>query len=217
MKIAVLQVYNSKYQWGPMTEQINAVYCRRHGYTHIVQKDDKWIADHLGDRWLSWCYLPMLLEVMPKFDFVLKMDADAFFCDQQHPIESRLDDIHDLFATRDTVPSEWRYINAGVQGIRCSPWMFDFYRRLWQASSFANYERVPLHKWSRGDQNTINLMLLASPGFDARTRIVPSGSPLCMNTLTPGQPGGLDNFFPFVFHDVRKVNIEGWYKKLVTP
>jgi len=80
-----------QYHWGEqnrsyaVNQQINAMYCRRHGYEHIVKT-----FIPRDDRTHRWSKIPSMREELHDCDFLLYLDADAFFYSQELRIEDEL-------------------------------------------------------------------------------------------------------------------------------
>jgi len=80
-----------QYLWGDqnrsyqIVRKINAMYCERHGYEHVVKtfvpRDDR-----------AWCWskIPAMREELHDCGFLLYMDADAFFYSHELQIEEEL-------------------------------------------------------------------------------------------------------------------------------
>jgi hypothetical protein len=79
-----------QYHWGehrsyPLNRKINEAYCRRHGYEYVLKtfpaRDDR--APH-------WAKIPAMREELHDCDFLLFLDADAFFYSHELRIEDEL-------------------------------------------------------------------------------------------------------------------------------
>ena len=73
---------NRSYQIG---RKINAVYCERHGYEHVVKT-----FVPRDDRSFHWSKIPAMREELHDCDFLLYLDADAFFYSHELRIEEEL-------------------------------------------------------------------------------------------------------------------------------
>ena len=81
VKIAVVMFYTEDYSIGKHANQFNKIYCDKNNYDLFVYHD---IPEQLKKpiRHSSWCkhyYLNKHLE-NNKHDYVMWIDADAFFC-----------------------------------------------------------------------------------------------------------------------------------------
>ncbi|MCL2623688.1 MAG: putative nucleotide-diphospho-sugar transferase [Planctomycetaceae bacterium] len=80
-----------QYHWGEqnrsyqITRLINEMYCRRHGYEYVLKT---FIPRE--DRSLHWTKIPAMREELHDCDFLLFLDADAFFYSQELTIEEEL-------------------------------------------------------------------------------------------------------------------------------
>jgi len=85
-KIKVVQ-----YQWGKenqsydINRKINETYCRRHGYEHVVKT-----FPPRDDRSPHWAKIPAMREELHDCEFLLYLDADAFFYSHELTIEEEL-------------------------------------------------------------------------------------------------------------------------------
>jgi hypothetical protein len=80
-----------QYHWGEqnhsyqMNRKINEAYCRRHGYEYVVKT-----FVPRDDRSPHWAKIPAMREELHDCDFLLFMDADAFFYSHELTIEEEL-------------------------------------------------------------------------------------------------------------------------------
>jgi galactosyl transferase GMA12/MNN10 family len=88
-RIAVVTMHFGELPYARHSAAINAQYCRRHGYDfHITAPDDP----PLADRALIWYKVRRMADILPRCDFALWMDADAWFHDHDKRIEQLLDE-----------------------------------------------------------------------------------------------------------------------------
>ena len=86
LKVKVVQ-----YFWGEghtayrLGGRINEAYCRRHGYEHIVQS-----FSSRPDRACLWEKLPAIRSELHDCDFLMYLDADAFFYSHDLKLEEEL-------------------------------------------------------------------------------------------------------------------------------
>jgi hypothetical protein len=86
MTIKVIQ-----YFWGdqnrsyPMCREINKAYCRRHGYEYVAKT-----FPPRDDRAWRWSKIPAVREELHDCDFLLYLDADAFFYSHELTIEKEI-------------------------------------------------------------------------------------------------------------------------------
>lgn len=75
MKLAMMTFYNDAIKhYGDITSKINQMYCNIHNITWVVSNEPKY-----KNRHPAWENLPLLLEHVDSYDYVIWIDADAFF------------------------------------------------------------------------------------------------------------------------------------------
>jgi hypothetical protein len=128
MRIAVSTLQFGGLQHFPLSREINAAYCRKHGYAFEVRDTDP--ADK-RDRHPIWYKLKRLREILPDHDYVLQMDADAIFVDHQQSVESlvqRMEPEAVMLAGTDRYSEQivWNdnHVNTGVFVLRNHPTSF---------------------------------------------------------------------------------------------
>ena len=84
MKIAVLMWCDSETtkRYGNTSYHINKIYCDKHGYDLIFSSERRHDRDDL-----AWEKVPMVIEHIKKYDYVIWIDADAHFYIDRGPIE----------------------------------------------------------------------------------------------------------------------------------
>lgn len=114
MKITVCQFYTPNVSYGVYAEKINEKYCIDNGYNYFVEKDGIKIKSKIPDRSFTW-YKPHLIteaiEKYPDSDYILFLDIDAIFCNNNRKIEEFINDDFSILMTEDYGPS---LVNAGV-------------------------------------------------------------------------------------------------------
>ena len=121
MTFAVISFYTPNYKIGDHTKEVNTIYCKQHNYTYLSYSK---VPEYLKDRHPAWCKLHYLLENMKTktFDYVMWIDADAFFCNNDIKIEEWIDKAKDkrIIISRDPGYSLEQYeqhpkrLNSGV-------------------------------------------------------------------------------------------------------
>ncbi|GIS52471.1 MAG: hypothetical protein Ct9H90mP28_1870 [Paracoccaceae bacterium] len=108
LKICVIMFYTKNYKIGSHTENINREYCKKNNYTFVVYNN---VPNELESRHSSWCKHYYLLENIENFDYVMWIDADAFFCNHSIKIEDWIDksDNKDYIIARDAGYSRMKY------------------------------------------------------------------------------------------------------------
>ena len=124
---------NTAYELGRL---INATYCRRHGYHHIVKK-----FPPRPDRACLWEKLPAIRQELHHCDYLLYLDADAFFYSHELTVELELipflENKQILMAAdiaSETIRRDPTVPNSGVILIRCSQRAEEILR-IWDESS----------------------------------------------------------------------------------
>jgi hypothetical protein len=75
MNIGIVMFYDKAIEsYGKINYEINKRYCDKHNFKIILSTTKK-----LQDRHSAWERLPLLLDTISKFDYVMWIDADAFF------------------------------------------------------------------------------------------------------------------------------------------
>lgn len=108
MKIAVLQFFNTPYrELAAITVPPVADYCRRRGYTHIVER----VQARTDDAHMCWYKPELLLHHLPNYDWVFYLDVDATITNPECAIERIIMRVKspDMVATFDA-----NGFNAGV-------------------------------------------------------------------------------------------------------
>jgi hypothetical protein len=100
-------------------------YCAKWGYDLIIEGHA--IVDQTRDT--AWSKLPVFRKWLPKYQWVMWMDMDAFFTRFDLPL-------HDVFArsTADVIiAKDWNGINMGIMFLRNAPFTFSLIDRMWNA------------------------------------------------------------------------------------
>lgn len=145
MKIAVLQYFDDTFAplielSGPTHER----YCKRHGYEYIGLK----AADH-GDRHPCWTKIRSLRAVLPNYDWVLYLDADALITNH----DSCVTDITNFMGDRVmAICDDANGKNAGVLLVRNAPASLVLLDTVWNVPA----EQIPGgHANQLGEQSTL--------------------------------------------------------------
>ena len=82
-KVCVFTWYdNGIKEYADITSEINQSYCDKEGFTFY--KDN---IRRLPDRTPHWERLPLFVELIPKYDYVIWIDADACFRNNSHKLK----------------------------------------------------------------------------------------------------------------------------------
>ena len=87
MKIAVLMWYDGEFEsYGDNCYKINKVYCDKYGYDLIKSSERVYDSVSLPFRKAHWERYPLILKHIKNYDYVVWIDADAFFYNISPPI-----------------------------------------------------------------------------------------------------------------------------------
>eukprot|EP00746_Dinoflagellata_sp_MGD_P147948 gnl/MRDRNA2_/MRDRNA2_80243_c0_seq1.p1 gnl/MRDRNA2_/MRDRNA2_80243_c0~~gnl/MRDRNA2_/MRDRNA2_80243_c0_seq1.p1 ORF type:complete len:276 (+),score=45.28 gnl/MRDRNA2_/MRDRNA2_80243_c0_seq1:531-1358(+) len=103
-------------QYADVDFEINRKYCEMHGYTLIRSKADR-LQGKLFDesKRAVWNRCPLVASYLHDFDFVMYVDADAFFYREAMPL-------HELIAKVDEELPGWDFVLArDLDGAACPP------------------------------------------------------------------------------------------------
>jgi hypothetical protein len=153
-KIVVCQFYTPNISYGKFSEKINQKYCEDNGYDYYVEKDGDKIKNKIGSRAWTW-YKPLLIEEVfnsyPDCEYVLFIDIDAIFCNNNRRIEEFITNDFSILMTKDYGPS---LVNAGVMLIKNNQFSKDFIKNWWNiCEEFPQYKQGLWH-----DQTCIGLL-----------------------------------------------------------
>ena len=82
-KICVIMFYDDNIKsYGEINYNINKLYCEKYNFDIILSKEKKYTNRHS-----AWERLPLLLENISKYDYLIWIDADAFFYNDSNNIE----------------------------------------------------------------------------------------------------------------------------------
>jgi len=143
-RIKIVQYMHGALPYFPLSERINHRYCGLHGYQYVIRRDRP-----REDRHVSWHRLPVILDELNHCDYLIYMDADAFFYGDCFPVEEYLLPLmagHDILMAADIAHEGQRWNpdkpNAGVIVMKATPEVRRF-METWDASS----EIAPRLRW----------------------------------------------------------------------
>lgn len=84
MRIKVVTHMVGELPYFPYSKALNESYCQQHGYEYVIGNQV------LTDRHIVWCKILPVIEELPTADYVLYIDADAFFNERSKRIEDVL-------------------------------------------------------------------------------------------------------------------------------
>jgi len=125
-RIAFLTLYTHHVEtYARVSEHNVRRYCQRHGYAyHVYREIPGGIGPGINGSWVrSW----LLQQHLADHDWVIWIDADILFCNQQRPIEPLLAG-RDLLLAKDV--GAWLF-NSGVMGFRNTPRNLELLARIW--------------------------------------------------------------------------------------
>jgi hypothetical protein len=112
VRIAVASMFTPEFaQIRELAEPDRIAYCRRHDYDYLPA-----YRNLCPTRPAVWSKIPLLLEHLPRYDWIFWLDADALILNGDVPLERLLEDDADLI-----IGSDLNGINAGVFFIRNTP------------------------------------------------------------------------------------------------
>jgi len=141
MKVCVLMFYDDTIKnYGELTYEINKKYCEKYNLDIIVSNEKKY-----ENRPPAWEKLPLLLEHISNYDYVIWVDADAFFySDANNIIDviSLYSETHFIFS-KDVGGNN--NINSGIFIVKNSQYSKDFLTK-W-AYDIELYVKNPVPDW----------------------------------------------------------------------
>jgi mannan polymerase II complex MNN10 subunit len=123
-------------------------YCDRHGYTFVGETDIFHEKDEKGnqkpDRPASWSKIPLILKLMPEFDFVFWTDADSVITNMDFKLE-------DVIA--DAERGDYNFIVSNDQnGKNCGQMIFKKTLATWNflRDAWAKEDHIHSGVWEQG-------------------------------------------------------------------
>jgi hypothetical protein len=109
--IAVLMWYDDHVKnYGDNCYKINKVYCQKHGYD-LIKSSDRFYKD----RNPHWERFPLILDHINSYDYVVWIDADAFFYNISPPIKNLINKYKkDILFSEDGHTMNPPHVNSGV-------------------------------------------------------------------------------------------------------
>ena len=165
--ICVITFYTSNYTIGRYTSVINDAYCKKNGYDFYLFTK---IPNRLKNRHPAWCKFYYLGKVisLKKYDYVMWIDADAFFCNDKIRIEKWItDEEKNFFICRDASYAYDKYmfqkelVNTGVMIFKNTKWSEDLLHYLLINKDFKNFynqfpwDQTPLQSCYKNNYNNI--------------------------------------------------------------
>ena len=152
MKVAVCTFYDDAIKnYGDITAAINKAYCDKHGLTFIVSHETTYT-----DRHPAYEKIPLVLKHIEAYDYVLWIDADAFFYLNMPSIVDLIKtypDKHFIFS-QDWAPNFAHVINSGFFIAKNTSYSIEFLKK-W-AYDEELYANSPVPGW--WEQGVLHLM-----------------------------------------------------------
>ena len=108
-RIKVLQYMHGNCEYFPYSERINRRYCERHGYDYVLRRDPP-----RADRHICWHKVPLILNELHDCNYLLFLDADAFFYSQELSIH---DEMTPLMGAKEILMAQ----DFGCESLRWTP------------------------------------------------------------------------------------------------
>ena len=159
MNICLLTAYTDKIRWddygkcdyGDFASTNHLEYANIHGYSfykQIVQDSN------YTDRHPTWIKIDILRKILPLFDYVAWIDADAVFTNNNIKIEEFIEEQVDLVLPKAevdiTTGNTWSFTSTGFMIWKNSQWSMDILNKLWNEPN--EYTFKFLHEQTRLDQ-----------------------------------------------------------------
>ena len=129
-RIKILQYMHGQQEYFSWSEKINQSYCHRHGYDYVISR----VAPR-KDRHVVWQKLEAILEELYGCDYLLYVDADAFFYSHELRIEEEFIPLmadKSILMASDIASEKRRWNpkkpNSGVMLMKPNDFVKEFYR-----------------------------------------------------------------------------------------
>jgi hypothetical protein len=158
-KICILTSYTDHIRWdnygkcdyGDFASLNHHEYSNKHGYSYIkeIVKNDDYFDWHP-----TWIKIDVLKKYLPLYDYVVWIDADAVFVNQEIKIEDMITDNVDLVIPKlevDRVSGNmWTHTTTGFMVWKNSEWSHNILNELWDNPKQFKFEFF--HEQSRLDE-----------------------------------------------------------------
>ena len=157
MRVGLVMFYDNAIQnYGDLNYIMNSTYCEKYNLEIILSKQKKYARRHS-----AWERLPLLLEHIEKFDYLIWIDADAFF----HKEANNIVDIITKYPEANFIFSNDlgdKNINTGLFIVKNSKYSIDFLTKwAYDETLYINNTCPPW--WDQGvlidmfNQNVLNI------------------------------------------------------------
>lgn len=158
-KICILTSYTDHIRWdnygkcdyGDFASLNHHEYSNKHGYSYVkeIVKNDDYLDWHP-----TWIKIDVLKKYLPLYDYVVWIDADAVFVNQEIKIEDMITDNVDLVIPKLEVDrisgNMWTHTTTGFMIWKNSEWSFNILNELWNNPKQFKFEFF--HEQSRLDE-----------------------------------------------------------------
>jgi hypothetical protein len=158
-KICILTSYTDHIRWdnygkcdyGDFSSLNHHEYSNKHGYSYIkeIVKNDDYLNWHP-----TWIKIDVIKKYLPLYDYVVWIDADAVFVNQEIKIEDMITDNVDLVIPKlevDRVSGNmWTHTTTGFMIWKNSEWSNNLLNKLWDEPNQFKFEFF--HEQSRLDE-----------------------------------------------------------------
>jgi len=189
-KICILTSYTDKIRWGnygkcdygDLSSTNHLEYANKHGYSYIKQI----VSDSDYSDWHpTWIKIDILIKTLPLFDYVVWIDADAIFVNDEIKIEEFITDEVDLVIPKlemdKTTGNVWTNTTTGFIIWKNSEWSLNMLKNLWENPNRFRFDFF--HEQSRLDELLSDLYLLPG-GENIHNKLVEDiESPLVLNNI----------------------------------
>tara|TARA_B110000908_G_scaffold122868_1_gene144087 strand:- start:317 stop:949 length:633 start_codon:yes stop_codon:yes gene_type:complete len=139
MKIGVVMFYDDNIKiYGDINHTINKKYCEKYNLTLIVSNKKKYT-----DRHSAWERLPLLLDNISNFDYIIWIDADAFFYYDANITDIINDNLNTNFIFSKDLGNN--NVNSGIMIIKNTDYSIKFLKK-W-AYDEELYKKYEHHLW----------------------------------------------------------------------
>jgi hypothetical protein len=158
-KICIVTSYTDKIRWnnygkcdyGDFSSLNHHEYSNKHGYSYIkeIVKDEDYYEWHP-----TWIKINTLKKFLPLFDYVVWIDSDAVFVNQDVKIEEFISEDVDLSLPKMEIDlntnNVWTHTSTGFMIWKNSEWSLNLLNELWDNPK--NYKKDFFHEQSRLDE-----------------------------------------------------------------
>jgi hypothetical protein len=161
MKVCVIMFYDDNIKsYGEINYEINKKYCEKYKLELILSNNKK-----LDNRHPAWERLPLLLDNILNFDYLIWIDADAFFYNDANNIIDIIinnSNVNFIFSSDITNSTAINNVNTGIFIVKNCQYSIDFLNRWLYDEDLYKNNHYPFW-WDQGvlidmfDQNILNI------------------------------------------------------------